>query len=148
MAVLTTKRAVKTKAFTTIEVPGTAQAVFEGGVACWDTSTGLVAKAAASTTLVPIGTFVESKTVPAAGTVIVQLFRELNAVWMANSVAAPVIAANLGNLVYLEDDQTVRNTDNTNANSVAGRAWALDPIKGVLVEPRHTAGDRLGGLDA
>ena len=97
--------------------------------------------------MVPIGTFVDSKTVGAGGTVVIQLFRELNAIWLANSGVAPVIAANLGTSVFIEDDQTVRNTDNGNLNSVAGRAWALDSIKGVLVEPRSTSGDRIGGLD-
>lgn len=146
MAALTARRPNKVKAFTNIELPGTAQAVWEGGVACWDTSTGLVAKAAVSTTMIPIGTFVDSKTVASGGTVLVQLFKELNAVWMANLAADLCDVA--GVLVYLSDDQSVSKTDATNTKSVAGRAWVIDATRGVLVEPHYTAGDRLGGLDA
>jgi hypothetical protein len=148
MAALTARRAVKTKKFTTIELPGTIQQVYQGGVACFDTSTGLVAKAAASTTMIPIGKFAESKLVASGETVLVELFRELECEWLANSVANAVDAAAVGSLVYLEDDQTVRKTDNTNTLSVAGRCWKIDATRGVLVEMRQTAGDRLGGLDA
>jgi hypothetical protein len=148
MAALTARRPNKVKAFTNIELPGTAQAVWEGGIACWDTSTGLVAKAAVSTTMIPIGTFVDSKTVASGGTVVIQLFKELNAAWMVNLAAAPVLAATCGGLCYLADDQSVRVDDATNTCSVAGRVWAVDATKGVLVEPHYTAGDRLGGLDA
>jgi hypothetical protein len=108
MAALTARRAVKTKKFTTIELPGTIQQVYQGGVACFDTSTGLVAKAAASTTMIPIGKFAESKLVASGETVLVELFRELECEWLANSVANAVDAAAVGSLVYLEDDQTVR----------------------------------------
>lgn len=148
MAGLSARRPNKVKAFTNIELPGTAQAVWEGGVACWDTSTGLVAKAAVSTTMIPIGTFVDSKTVASGGTVVIQLFKELNAIWLVNLAAAPVLAASLGGLCYLADDQSVRTDDVTNTASVAGRVWAIDATKGVLVEPHYTGGDRLGGLDA
>jgi hypothetical protein len=147
MAALTTKRPNKVKVFTSIELPGTAQAVWEGGVACWDTSTNRVAKAAVSTTMIPIGTFVDSKTITSGGDpVLVQLFRELNAIWLANFAGDLVTGP--GVLCYLRDDQSVSISDATNTLSVAGRVWAVDTVKGVLVEPHYTAGDRLGGLDA
>ena len=143
---LTKRRAIKPVAFTSIELPGTAQQVYQGGVACWDTSTNLVAKGAASTTMIPIGTFAEDKLVGAGGTVLVDLFEEVRATWMKNSVANACDVP--GVLCYLEDDETVRKTDNTNANSVAGRIWRIDATKGVLVQFRAANGDRLGGLDA
>jgi hypothetical protein len=148
VAALTQRRVSKFKTFSTIELPATPQQVYQGGVACWDTSTGLVAKATASTTMIPIGKFVESKLISSGETVVIELFRELRCEWFANSAVNPVVDAALGSLVYLEDDQTVRRTDNANTCSVAGRAWKLDPRNGVLVEMRRTAGDRLGGLDA
>lgn len=147
MAALTSRRVSKTKAFTHIDLPGTAQAVFEGGTACFDTSTGLVAKATASTTMIPIGSFTKSETVAAAALVTIELFRELRAKWFVNLAADPCVAGTVGGLCYLADDQSVAVTDATNTRSVAGRVWAVDATKGVLVEPHTTAGDRLGGLD-
>lgn len=99
--------------------------------------------------MVPIGTFTEDKLVGSGGTVIVQLFRELEANWFTNASGGDAVAAaNLGGLCYLRDDQTVGVDDDTNTLSVAGRVWKIDTAKGVLVEFRQTAGDRLGGLDA
>lgn len=148
MAALTARRANRLKKYSHLDLVGTAQAVWHGGVACFDTSTGLVAKAAISTTMIPIGLFTKSETVAASGVVTIELFKEISAIWMANLAAAPVLAANVGGLCYLADDQSVRVDDVTNTASVAGRVWAIDTIKGVLVEPHMTAGDRLGGLDA
>lgn len=131
-----------------IELPGTAQTVYKGGIACWDTSTGLVAKAAASATMVPIGEFTEDKTVASGGTVVIKLFRELKAKWMVNASGGDaVVAADLGKLCYVLDDQTVANNDNTNARSVAGRIWKLDSTKGVLVEFLQTGSSHISGLD-
>jgi hypothetical protein len=150
MAALTQKRPYRPFRAKTIDLPGTAgQQTYQGGIACWNTATGLVVKAAPGTTLVPIGVFVEDKLVGSGGMVTIELFRELEANWFANATAGDAVAAaNLGGLVYLLDDQTVASNDNTNPRSVAGRAWKLDATKGVLVEFRQTAGDRLGGLDA
>lgn len=148
MTALTSRRVSKNKTFSQIELPGTPQQIYQGGVACWDTSTGLVAKATASATMIPIGKFVESKIVGSGETVLIDLFRELRCEWLKNSAVNAVDAASLGSLVYLEDDQTVRKNDNGNTLSVAGRCWGLDARNGVLVEMRRAAGDRLGGLDA
>jgi hypothetical protein len=125
------------------------EAVFQGGLACIDTSTGLVAKGFVSTTLVPIGKFVEDSAAAANKVVLVELFREIEAMWFVNDGGAAVVAADIGGLAYILDDQTVSNTDATNTKSVAGRVWAIDTVKGVLVEPIFTAGQRVeSGLDA
>jgi hypothetical protein len=146
MAAQTAKRAVKRYKAKYVELAATTQQVYQGGIACFDTSTGLVAKAVPSTTMIPIGTFTEDKNVAAGGTVVVELFRELDAVWFKND--ATVVAATVGGLCYLLDDQTVSNTDNTNTRSVAGRVWKISATDGVLVEPIYDAHTRLGGLDA
>jgi hypothetical protein len=143
---LTKRRAVRPTKFINVELPGTAQQVYQGGLACWDTSTNLVAKGAASTTMVPIGTFAEDKLVASGGTVLIDLFDEVCATWMKNSAANACDV--VGVYCYIEDDDTVRKTDNSNANSVAGRIWKIDASKGVLVQFRAPNGDRLGGLDA
>jgi hypothetical protein len=148
MAALSSKRVYRPFRAKTIGLACTNQQVYQGGIACFDTSTGLVAKAAASTTMIPIGVFTEDKLVTGNAEVVIELFRELEAAWFTNSAAAACVTANIGSLVYLEDDQTIRNTDNANANSVAGRLWKIDTTKGVLVEFRQTGSDRLGGLDA
>ena len=148
MAALTSRRPSRTYRSKYIDLACTNQQVYQGGIACFDTSTGLVAKAAASTTMIPIGTFTEDKLVTGNAAVTIELFRELEAMWFPNSATAAVVAANIGSLCYLESDQNVANADATNTLSVAGRAWKIDTVKGVLVEFRQTAGDRLGGLDA
>lgn len=158
MAALTDKRSVKTKSFRWLKLPATAATYFKGGLVCWDTSTGLVAKATASTTMIPIGLVADDNgpsdinqvVVASGGTLIVELFREIHAVWMVNATAGDaVVAANLGGFAYMVDDQTVANNDATNTRSVAGRIWQLDATKGVLVEPRQTAGDaRLTEIDS
>lgn len=141
--------------FSDIDLPGKAEQVFRGGIACWDTSTGLVAKAFVSINLHPIGFFDPvrpgtdgSVTTPSGGTVHVKLFREVAAYWFANASGGDAcVAADLGGLAYFVDDQTVADNDATDTRSVAGRIWALDSIKGVLVEPIQTAIPHINGLD-
>lgn len=156
MTALANKRISKPRKFTDIDLPGKAEQVFQGGIACWDTSTGLVAKAFVSTTLHPIGVFDPvapgtsgDVTTPSGGLVHVKLFREVTAFWFNNATAGDAIAAaDLGGICYLLDDQTVAQNDATNTRSAAGRIWAIDTIKGVLVEPIQTSGDaHLTGLD-
>lgn len=138
MAAQTAKRIVRPVQFKTKELPATAATYFQGSTVCFDTSVGRIVKAAASTTLLPIGYSTEDKVIATNGDLLhVTLYREVHAFWFVNLAAAPVLAANLGQLCYLADDQSVRVDDNTNANSVAGRVWALDSVRGVLVEPRY-----------
>lgn len=153
MAALTNKRITKLRTFKTLELKGKNEQVFQGGIACFDKSTGLVAKAFASTSLMPIGTFDPDRpgtdgsvTTPSGGTVSVKLFREVHAAWFDND--GTVVAGTVGNLCYLVDDHTVANSDATNTLSAFGLVWAIDSVRGVLVEPLQTAGSaHLTGLD-
>lgn len=149
MTALAASRGKTVTVLNTVTLPGKTEQVYKGGIACWDTSTGLVAKAFVSVNLVPIGYYVQDQLTAASGTVTIELFHEVRGVWFTNATAGDaVVAATLGGLVYLLDDQTVAQNDATNTRSVFGRCWKIDPNMGVFVEPHTTAGDRLGGLDA
>lgn len=138
MTTLSDKRVTRSYRATNIALAATASMdYFQGGLACLDTSTGLVDKGQASTTLVPIGKFAKSGSVPAGGgEVVVELFREIHGEWFVNSGGGDeVVAADVGGLAYVVDDQTVANNDGTGTRSAAGRIWKIDSNKGVLVEP-------------
>ncbi len=152
MAALTGKRALRTVKASHLELDATAsQTYHQGALVGFDTATGLVDLGAASTTLIPIGTVAESKTLDGSGGKInVKLFREMSAIWMVNAGGGDaVVAGDIGGIAYVLDDQTVANNDATNTRSVMGRIWKLDSTKGVLVEPMQTAADQPGetGLD-
>lgn len=137
MTALADKRFQRPFKFSAIEMAGKTEQVYQGGRACVDTSTGLVAKAFISTTLIPIGVFTESQSTPASGTVHVTLDREVTARWYANSTAGDlIVAADMLKDVYIVDDQTVAKTSNSSTRSVAGRVWKIDSVRGVLVESR------------
>lgn len=137
MTALAAKRGVRTYKFKSIELAGKVEQVYQGGRACFDTSTGLVAKAFASTTLVPIGTYVEDQNTASGQKVLINLDKEVVGIWYANSASTDtIVAATIGSDCYLVDDQTVAKTSNSSARSIAGRVWAIDSVKGVLVE-RH-----------
>lgn len=136
MSALTSQRQVRE--FRAKAIPlllAAAQKVFQGGIACGDTSTGTVKKAAASTTLVRIGEFTENVDNSAGATsvqVLVDLDHEVVGRWYANDTGANAIsAADLFNDVYMLDDQTV--TKASSGTSKAGRAWAVDSNLGVAV---------------
>lgn len=146
---LSKMRPMKYVTFESVELDAKNEAVYRGGLACFDTSTGLVAKGFASTTLIPIGTFADDSAAAASKKVVVKLFRPVQAVWMKNAAGGEaVVAANIGGLAYIRDDETVGVDDDTNTLSVMGRVWKLDSVKGVLVEPLHSAGQKtVSGLD-
>lgn len=62
----------------------------------------------------------------------VNLDREVVARWYDNDTGTAVVAANVGSDCYILDDHTV--TGSSTGNSVAGRVWQVDSVKGVLVE--------------
>jgi len=146
MSALAASTVRRYKKFSNIELAGKTEQVYKNGLACFDVSTGLVAKGFVSVNLKPIGWYSEDKNIGAGGTIVVELFKEITAVWLKND--GTVVAGTVGNLCYVLDDITVSNTDNSNTRSVAGRVWAIDTTLGVLVEMSGTDGDRLGGLDA
>lgn len=135
MTALAAKRAVRTFKFKSIELVGKVEQVYQGGRATIDTSTGLVAKAFASTTLVPIGNYVEDQLTVSGQKVLIDLDHEVVARWYANSASTDLIAAaQIGSDCFLVDDQTVAKTSATSTRSVAGRVWGVDSVKGVLVQ--------------
>jgi hypothetical protein len=133
MTALTSRRANKTKSFKHLDLVGTAQSVYEGGVACFDTETGLVCKGAVSDTLIPIGLFTKSETVASGGLVTIELFEEIHAIWLANLSGDAVDKA--GVICFLSDDQTACKTDAGGTKSPVGFVWRIDPVRGVLVQP-------------
>lgn len=112
--------------------------VYAGGVACIDSANNVVTKGASgSTTLLAIGTFVETvdNTGGAAGAVwvSVELFWEITVLWYASVTGANAVTSSaLFTDVYLADDQTV--TTASSGNSKAGRVWAIDALNGIAVE--------------
>ena len=111
----------------------TNQTAWQGGRAAIDTSTGTVkACASGNTNLVPIGDFTESlTTTSAAGTIGVALDHEIVCRWWDNVTGGNAVTT-LFTTCYMLDDHTVTNS--ASGNAAAGRVWALDATKGVLVE--------------
>jgi hypothetical protein len=107
---------------------------WKGGIACADLSTGKVEPGHDETDLFAIGVFDETVDATAAEKLInVNLGREVIAEWLANATAGDAVAAaDVFNLCYVMDDQTVTKT--STGRSVAGRVWAIDATRGVLVE--------------
>lgn len=138
MSALTKARMIRETRFKNIALPlAASQSVFQGGIACGDTSTGTVKKGAAgSTTLVRIGEFTENcdnSASTASTNVVVSLEKEIVARWYDNATGGnAVTASDLFNDAYILDDHTV--TKASSGNSKAGRVWAVDSVKGVAVE--------------
>ena len=137
MAALTQARMLRTQALNTIPLPlAGSTSVFQGGMACADTSNGTVTKGGSSTTLVRIGTFaqtLDNSGSTATTQVMVALEREVFATWFDNATGGnAVLSTDLFNDVYALDDHTV--TKASSGNSKVGRVWAVDTVKGVLVE--------------
>lgn len=106
---------------------------WKGGMACIDQSTGLCEPGHVEADLFRIGKFAETVDATAvAKQVNVDLEREIWVEWWANDTATPVTAAMLTKVCYILDDQTV-TADATGA-SIAGRIWAVDPVRGVAVQ--------------
>ena len=132
---LTKMRMTRVVESTGMALPSTAETVYQGGLACFDTSTGLIKKGAASTTLIPVGKYREDQVIASGGTANVEFFRPLRAMWFLNSSAGDAIAqTECGSNVYIVGDDQVAKTSNSNTRSIAGRAWKVDATKGVLVE--------------
>lgn len=109
------------------------QKAYKGAKIAINTSTGNAVVGATGTTLFPIG--IAAETVDAtsgAKQLNVELDREIVVKWFKNDTGTAVVAANVGSLCYILDDQTV--TGSASGNSVAGRVWAVDTTLGVAVE--------------
>lgn len=107
----------------------------KGERAFFDTSAGyVVAAAATSTTLIPIGFFDESKTGDGTKKIGVTLDRELLADWLDNDETNPVLTTDIGSECYVVDGRTVSISSASSTRSKAGRVWDVDSVDGVLVE--------------
>jgi hypothetical protein len=147
---LAKSRLTKPKTFKYLSLPGKNEQVYQGGLACVDRATGLVAKAFAATTLMPIGKYTKDQLTTGNAPVLIELFDEIQAEWIKNAAGGDAVtAADLLGLCYLRDDETVGVDDDTNTLSVAGVVWGVDAVKGVLVQFRAPNGQATEtGLDA
>lgn len=100
-----------------------------GKLACIDKATGLITKGAATGTLIPIGVFMTTLTGDGVKAISVQLFYPIAARWWDNDTAGAFAAADVGDLAYVKDDQTVAKSGAVSL----GLVLAVDSRKGVLV---------------
>jgi hypothetical protein len=138
MAALTQARMTRTSTLSTVSLPLAAStAVYQGGMACYDTSAHVVTKgAAANANLVPIGYFnenVDNSASTATTFATVNLFHEITVSYWDNATGGNAVSAsNLFTQVYILDDHTV--TTSSSGNSKAGRVWGVDSANGVAIE--------------
>jgi hypothetical protein len=119
----------------------TAGQAWENGMACIDTANlGAVWAASVSTTLKPIGKFIESKDNSAGGATIpigVELTRERDLeYWDSVTGAGSITIANLFQTLYIASDHEL--TTSSSGASIYGVMWTFSPQgypNGVGVEP-------------
>lgn len=89
--------------------------------------------------MIAIGLFAEDQYDAAADTLVnVDLLEEKTLVWFRNATDSDAVAAtDFGKDVYFFDDHSVTIT--STGASKAGRVWAVDSVKGVLVEVGRNA---------
>jgi len=106
---------------------------YKNAIACIDLSTGKCEPGHAETDLFVIGYFDQTVDATSAENVVrVNLAREIEIEWLANSLTDPLDATDLCSLCYVEDDCTVSAL--ATGHSIAGRVWGYDSLKGVAVE--------------
>lgn len=148
MTALANERQSREKKFTYMQFPlAVGNKAYKNGNAAIDLSTGKCEPAHPETDLFGIGKFAETVDATLAEALVnVNLQREVTAEWWENDTdGTPVTAAMLCALCYLLDDQTV--TSDPSGASVAGRVWAVDSVKGVLVERLGDTPAAVGSLD-
>lgn len=99
-----------------------------------DLTSGKVKPMASSATLLYIGVFAEGIDATSGDkSVNVNLLNEVTGVRYVNGAGAEAVhVADVGNLAWFMDDQTVSISEQS--RSLAGRIWDVDPDKGVLIE--------------
>lgn len=148
MSALITQRSPTDKPIQSVALPLDASVkAFQGARLYWDTATGFVKPGVAGNAgLIDAGTAQQTVDNTAGGAgaayVLTLLPDELHCQWVANAASNPVTA--LGGLCYVYSDHEV--TASSSGNSVAGRVWALDPFKGVLVQSLTSITDTGEGL--
>jgi hypothetical protein len=107
--------------------------IFAGALVCAN-ATGFATPGATATTLTYLGraeSYVDNTVgIDGAQTLIVRRHRAFK--WV-NSAADPVSQANLGQIVYIVDDQTVAKTNGANTRSPGGKLVGID-TDGVWIE--------------
>ncbi len=108
---------------------------YSGAMACIDSNDGCVKPGVSGvTTLTRVGEFAESldnSANTASANVMVNLDKELVGKWYDNATGGAAVVT-LFTSAYILDDHTVTAT--SGSNSIAGRVWAIDSVKGILVE--------------
>ncbi len=136
MSALAQARSVVETRFKQIPLPlKTLLVAYAGGMACIDSADGCVKPGVSGvTTLTRVGDFAESLDNSAntgSSNVLVNLDKELVGKWYDNATGGAAVVT-LFTSCYVLDDHTVTAT--SGSNSVAGRVWAIDTVKGILVE--------------
>jgi hypothetical protein len=108
-----------------------------GKLACIDTADGSLTKGAASTTLLPIGWFDETKTGDGTLKIRVRLFKEILLYRFKNASSGPIADDDVGSICYMLDDTQATMT--AAAHSILGRVWEVTSA-GVMVEPAINIG--------
>ena len=140
MSALADKRQSQSKSIKKLSMTLTSGKVaYQGGLACIALGTSKVVPGVSGGNIAPIGTFLENKDATSAAKVVqVELFREIWPEWWDNATSTDAVAAStdIGKVCYLFDDHTVTINPTVAAGRVPfGRVWAVDSLKGVLVEP-------------
>ena len=134
MAATTQARSPLTVTFETMPLPLAASTnAYQGSMACIDTSAHVCTPgASANANLIRVGDFAQTvlNTLGSTVPVNVRFDTEKTFEWYNNDSGTPVTA--LFTNCYILDNQTV--TGSASGNSVAGRVWQLDTVKGVLIE--------------
>lgn len=127
------ERNVKMEEWGAAEYVLTNAAVAEKGkMACLDVSTNSEVKpGAVDTDLIPLGIFDQTLTGDGTKKVRVRLFHPLRLFWWTNDGTNPVTANDVGSDCYIVNDTTVSIL--STGRSKAGKVFAVDTVKGVLV---------------
>ncbi len=108
---------------------------YSGGMACIDVVAGTcIPGIATNANQVRVGNFEETldnSASTAVANVMVKLDKERVGQWYDNATGGAAVVTLFTNC-YIADDHTVTAT--AGSSSVAGRVWAIDSVKGVLVE--------------
>src|SRR5688572_29684422 len=142
MTALAANRQQTVKDFKSLRFPAAVDEYYQGALVCWDISAGRAVVGQVGADLIPLGMVQDRKTISVNDDpLVVTMLRPIRAAWFANSAADAVDAADLLKTCYIEDDQTVSETSDSGARSALGRVWAVDSVKGVLVEVDHSLSD-------
>ena len=107
---------------------------YKNGIAALDLSTGKVEPGHAEGDLIVLGVFAEDMDATSADkTVTVDIGREVCCNYWENG--STIVAADVGKVCYVADDQTVTLSPSSSGAPIAGRIWNVDSVLGVAVEP-------------